>query len=206
VSEENVKIVRRAVDAFNARDRDRMLGLMDPEIEFRSVFERKTYRGLAGMVQWREDLDAMMDELHTEDDRFLDAGKDRVVYMYRIVGRGTGSGGPVSRENAILWHLRKRQAPQRRGPSVSEAGPRSRRAVGLEAQREGPKSRDGSNGTVGGAMLDPPRSTSLHKSLFPESSVGKPLVREPVTPLGIVSLGRPPPTGVAFRLDGPGSD
>jgi ketosteroid isomerase-like protein len=106
VSEENVGIVRRAVDAFNARDRNRMLGLMDPEIEFRSVFERKTYRGLAGMVQWRRDLEAMMDELHTEDDRFLDAGEDRVVYLYRIVGRGTGSGVPVSRENAILWHLR----------------------------------------------------------------------------------------------------
>jgi ketosteroid isomerase-like protein len=106
MSEENVEIVRQAVDAFNARDRDRLLGLMDPEIEFRSVFERKTYRGLAEMVQFREDLDATLEEFHSEDDRFLDAGEDRVVYLYRVVGRGRGSGVPVSRENAILWQLR----------------------------------------------------------------------------------------------------
>jgi ketosteroid isomerase-like protein len=106
MSEENVEIVRQAVEAFNARDRDRLLGLMDPEIEFRSVFERKTYRGLAEMVQYREDLDATLEEFHSEDDRFLDAGGDRVVYLYRVVGRGTGSGVPVNRENAILWQLR----------------------------------------------------------------------------------------------------
>jgi ketosteroid isomerase-like protein len=106
MSQENIEIVREAVDAFNARDRDRILGLMDPEIEFRSVFERKTYRGLAEMVQFREDLDATLEEFHSEDDRFLDAGEDRVLYLYRVVGRGAGSGVPVSRENAILWHLR----------------------------------------------------------------------------------------------------
>jgi ketosteroid isomerase-like protein len=106
MSEENVEVVREAVDAFNARDRDRLLGLMDPEIEFRSVFERRTYRGLAEMVQFREDLDATLEEFHSEDDRFLDAGEDRVLYLYRVVGRGAGSGVPVSRENAILWHLR----------------------------------------------------------------------------------------------------
>ena len=100
-----------------------MLGLMDPEIEFRSVFERKTYRGLAGMVQCREDLDAMMDELHTEDDRFLDAGEDRVVYLYRIVGRGTGKWRPCESGKRDSLAPSKRQAPQRRGPSGSEAGP-----------------------------------------------------------------------------------
>jgi ketosteroid isomerase-like protein len=106
MSQENVEIVRQAVEAFNARDRDRLLDLMDPVIEFRSMFERKTYRGLAEMVQYREDLDAMLEEFHSEDDRLMDAGGDRVVYLYRVVGRGTGSGVPVSRENAILWQLR----------------------------------------------------------------------------------------------------
>src|SRR5215510_15048724 len=109
MSEENIEIVRQVADAFNARDTDRLLSLMDPEIEYQSVFERKTYRGLAEMVQYREDLDATLEEFHSEDDRFLDAGEDRVVHLYRIVGRGTGSGVPVSRENAILWQLRDRK-------------------------------------------------------------------------------------------------
>ena len=106
MSQENVEIVRQAVDAYNARDTDRFLGLIDPEIEFRSVFERKTYRGLAGMVQWTEDLDATMEGLHSEDDRFLDAGEDRVVYLYRIVGRGRS----VSQRTGILRSL----APSKR--------------------------------------------------------------------------------------------
>jgi ketosteroid isomerase-like protein len=48
----------------------------------------------------------VMEEFHIEDDRFLDAGKDRVVHLYRLVGRGAGSGVPVSRDVAALWQLR----------------------------------------------------------------------------------------------------
>ena len=106
MSQENVEIVRRAMDAFNTQDRDRFLSFMDPEIEFESLVEQKTYRGFAGMEQYRDDIDAVMDDFHTEEDRFLDAGRDRVLHLYRVVGRGAGSGVPVSRNNAILWQLR----------------------------------------------------------------------------------------------------
>jgi ketosteroid isomerase-like protein len=106
MSQENIEIVRRATDAFNARDRERLLSLMDPEIEYRSATEQKTYRGIAGVVQYRDDVDAVMENFHTEDDRFLEVGEDRVLHLYRILGRGAGSGVPVSRHNAILWQLR----------------------------------------------------------------------------------------------------
>jgi ketosteroid isomerase-like protein len=46
-----------------------------------------------------------MEGFHTEGDRFLDAGGDRVIHLYRIVGEGAGSGVPVSRDGAILWQL-----------------------------------------------------------------------------------------------------
>jgi hypothetical protein len=39
----------------------------------------------------------------------LDAGEDRVVDLYRVVGRGTASGVPVSREQAILRASRRRR-------------------------------------------------------------------------------------------------
>ncbi len=45
VSEENVEIVHRVFEAFNARDRTAALSMCDPEIEYRSPFEQKTYRG-----------------------------------------------------------------------------------------------------------------------------------------------------------------
>jgi ketosteroid isomerase-like protein len=49
---------------------------------------------------------AVMEDFHMEDSRFLDAGRDRVVVLYRLVGRGAGSGVPVSREVGALWQLR----------------------------------------------------------------------------------------------------
>jgi len=106
MSQENVEIVRKAVAAFNARDRKELLSLMDPEIEYQSPMEQRTYRGLDGMIQYRDDVDAVLDDFHTEDDRFLDVGEDRVLYLYRIVGRGAGSGVPVARQNAMLWQIK----------------------------------------------------------------------------------------------------
>ena len=106
MSEENVEIVRKALDALNARDRDLALSLMDPEIVYRSPFEQKTYRGLDGMVRWREDMAAALEDFHFEDSRFLDAGGDRVVALYRMVVRGAASGVPVSQEAGALWQLR----------------------------------------------------------------------------------------------------
>jgi ketosteroid isomerase-like protein len=106
MSEENVEIVRRAVEAFNARDRDRVLSMCDPEIEFWSAVEQKTYRGINELVRYREAVAAVMEDFHFEESRFLDAGNDRVVHLYRMVGRGAGSGVPVSREVGALWQLR----------------------------------------------------------------------------------------------------
>jgi ketosteroid isomerase-like protein len=110
MSQENVEVVRRAMDAFNARDRDRVRTMCDAEIELRSAIvpalAPKTYRGFDEMVRWREDVAAVLEDFHMEDSRFLDAGRDRVVHLYRIVGRGAGSGVPVSREVGALWQLR----------------------------------------------------------------------------------------------------
>jgi ketosteroid isomerase-like protein len=80
--------------------------MCEPEIEYRSAIEQKTYRGFDEMVRYREDIDAVMEGFHFEDSRFLDAGRDRVVHLYRLVGRGAESGVPVSQEVGALWQLR----------------------------------------------------------------------------------------------------
>jgi ketosteroid isomerase-like protein len=107
MSQENVEIIKAVMAAFDARDRGRLLSLMDPEIEFRSpIIDQKIRRGHSEMVRYREELDAAFGEWHTEEDRFLDAGGDRVLHLFRLVGRGVGSGLPVSEDQAILWQLR----------------------------------------------------------------------------------------------------
>jgi ketosteroid isomerase-like protein len=106
MSEENMEIVRAGIEAWNAGDRNRAVSVFDPEIEFHSATERKTYRGLDGMARYREDVGAVIADFHFEDARIIDAGGDRVLGLYRIVGRGAGSGVPVSREVGSLWQLR----------------------------------------------------------------------------------------------------
>jgi hypothetical protein len=74
---------------------------MDPEAEFRSQVEQRTYRGVAGFVQYRNDVDAVMEDFHTEEDRFLEVGSDRVLHLYRVVGRGAGSGTRAKKNPAL---------------------------------------------------------------------------------------------------------
>ena len=107
MSQANVEAVRRLVEAFYARDGETVASVLDAEIEFESALvEHKTYMGMAGMLEYRRDLDDAWAEWRSEGDRFLSAGSDRVVHLYRIVGTGKGSGVPVAQDIAILWTLR----------------------------------------------------------------------------------------------------
>jgi ketosteroid isomerase-like protein len=105
MSQDNVEVVRKAVNALDDRDGVRLVGLFHPDVEFRSVAEQRVYRGYAGLVRYRHDVDATLDDFRTEDDRFLDGDGDRVVHLYRVVARGAGSGVPVSQEMGAVHRL-----------------------------------------------------------------------------------------------------
>ena len=91
MSEENVEIVRRLLEAVNRRDFDAMLATGDPEIEIVTLMAG-TYRGHAG---WRQLVEQMAEEVSgfqfvPED--LIDVGQDRVVAVTRWVGTGRTSG------------------------------------------------------------------------------------------------------------------
>jgi ketosteroid isomerase-like protein len=91
ISQENVEIVRRLLEAVNCRDFDAMLETGDPEIEIVTLMTG-TYRRHAG---WRQLVEQMAEELSgfqfvPED--FIDVGQDRVVAVTRWVGAGRTSG------------------------------------------------------------------------------------------------------------------
>jgi ketosteroid isomerase-like protein len=108
MSQENVEIVQRMVEAFNSDDPRQAYPSFHPDVEFTSAFtEGKIYRGLAGMRRYGDDLAAVWEGWHSEHDQFVDGGDERVVWLYRIVGRGKGSGVPVDQPVAIIWTLRE---------------------------------------------------------------------------------------------------
>jgi ketosteroid isomerase-like protein len=107
MSQENVEIVRRMAAAFNSADPRQAITYLHPDVEFTSGFtETKTYVGLAGMREYADELERVWDNWHSEEDRFIAGGSNRVLWLYRIVGRGKGSGVPVDQPIAIVWTLR----------------------------------------------------------------------------------------------------
>ena len=107
MSQENVEVVRRMVEVFNSDDPRQAISSFHPDVEFTSAFtEGKTYVGLDGMREYADDLEAVWEYWHSENDRFVDGGADRVVWLYRTVGRGKGSGVPVDQPIATVWTLR----------------------------------------------------------------------------------------------------
>jgi ketosteroid isomerase-like protein len=104
VSQENVEVLRSAVEAFFSDRPERALTSLHPEIEFVSTFtEHKTYRGPSAMWEYKTDLEEVWVGWHPEDSRFVDAGDNGVVWLYRIVGHGKGSRVPVDQAVAIVW-------------------------------------------------------------------------------------------------------
>ena len=91
MSQENVEIVRRLLEACNRRNFDAMLETGDPEIEIVTLMSG-TYRGHA---EWRLLIEQMAEEVSgfqfvPED--LIDVGQDRVVAVTRWVGTGRTSG------------------------------------------------------------------------------------------------------------------
>lgn len=70
MSRENVEIVRRLIQAFNNRDDQAVTSLLDDEAEFESL-TLQTYKGKAGLLEYRRNLDEAWSEWRLEADRFL---------------------------------------------------------------------------------------------------------------------------------------
>lgn len=126
----DIDVVRRLVAAFNAGDDDAVRPLLHPEVELSSVIlGGTTYHGEDGLTAYRRDIDEVFENWHSEDDRFLAAGDGRVLWLYRIVGKGRHSGIAVDQPMGLVWTLS--DGLLRRGiihPDHASA----RRAAGLE--------------------------------------------------------------------------
>ncbi len=112
MSQENVKIMRRAFEVLNERSAEDLGRLVAPDAEWRPLLtaggdlERPVYRGPAGIVQYWTDLDALFEgtQIHTEK---LDAlGPKHVLFGGRVTARGRTSGVPLDERIWAIWELR----------------------------------------------------------------------------------------------------
>ena len=95
MSQQNVEIVRRGVEAANRSDLERFLIYLDPHVEIRTAIiggaEGKVYRGHDGARKWAADGEESFGEIKWEVREFRDLG-NRVLALGRVQARGRGSG------------------------------------------------------------------------------------------------------------------
>jgi uncharacterized protein len=104
MSEENVEIVRRGFEAWDAGDLDGMLALMDDDLVMRRLApmaDPGTWNGHGGLLQNVGEWLDTFDEFKMTAEEFIDAG-EQVVVRVAQEGRGSVSGAPVT---ATFWFV-----------------------------------------------------------------------------------------------------
>jgi ketosteroid isomerase-like protein len=95
MSEENVEIVRGALEAYGRGNVDEMLSYVDSSIEFHSAIiggtEGNIYQGHEGFRSWLADSSEVFEKLEIDLNDLRDLG-DRVIGFGRIRARGRESG------------------------------------------------------------------------------------------------------------------
>jgi ketosteroid isomerase-like protein len=103
MSQENVKLAHRVVDAFNRRDLDAVLALMDDHVEgvppLASI--EGQYHGHAGVRRWWESLLSGLSDFTVEIVEVRDLG-DLTVALLRNRAHGAVSNAPVEER---LWFV-----------------------------------------------------------------------------------------------------
>jgi len=104
MSQENVDLVRRALDALQRGDLDEMLSYTDPEGELHSAIvggaEGNVYRGHEGFRRWFADSYESFEEVTNVFSEFRDLG-DRVFAFGHVHARGRESG--IELDSPIGW-------------------------------------------------------------------------------------------------------
>jgi ketosteroid isomerase-like protein len=109
MSRQNVELVRRMHQAFNRRDTETFLGLLDPHVEWVPMMARlegAVYRGRAEVERWLAGLDHDWVDLRTEPREFRDLG-DVVLILGSWHARARTSGVVLDSEPAA-WVARIR--------------------------------------------------------------------------------------------------
>ena len=122
MSQENVEIVRRILEAFQAGlergdwEAAWATGGLAADVEWVAFaeLERRSYRGREGFAEfmsgWTEDFE----DYSIQTDRLIDASNS-VVAFFTQSGTGKVSGAPVVQEYALIYDLEDGQVVRMRG-------------------------------------------------------------------------------------------
>jgi ketosteroid isomerase-like protein len=131
MSQENVELGLRALDAFDRRDVDAFVALLSPDVVWEENPElpglREVYRGRAEVREWMVAVLEVFEDLQVEVAEITELGDDRVFSETVLAARGKGSGVPVElRFWMVLWFaeskITRRQVSWTRDEALEAAG------------------------------------------------------------------------------------
>jgi ketosteroid isomerase-like protein len=102
MSQENLEVPRRLIDAYDRGDVPAFLELLDPDVEWipiMAVLEGRVYRGPEGVRQWLGDLAGDWEYFQPVYEEYRDLG-DRVLVLGRWRARGRASGVELENQPA----------------------------------------------------------------------------------------------------------
>jgi ketosteroid isomerase-like protein len=109
VSEQNLEIVQRGIEAFNERGVEGIVPMIHPDFEATTpptlASEPDTYRGQDGVRRWFDSFDEVMDQIRWDDHRLQQVG-DRVVVEFTLRARGKTTGLDFGQDAVMVWTLR----------------------------------------------------------------------------------------------------
>ena len=118
VSQQNVELAKRGIDAFNQRDLDVYDELVTLDFEWfpamPGALGGDSYRGHEGVERFLEALDDTWEEMRLVGEEFRDLG-NRVLLLARLEGRGKSSGVPVTQAQSIVIDFRGGRIARIRG-------------------------------------------------------------------------------------------
>lgn len=104
----NTEVVERLTRAFEQRDIDAALPLLDPDVELvpiRAQLEGASYRGHEGYRRVIADFEEDWEELRLAPERMHESG-DHVLVIGRMAAKGKASGVELDIRLALLYELR----------------------------------------------------------------------------------------------------
>lgn len=98
-----VGVVHAIYEAINARDLDRVVSLLDDDVEVTTTVE--SFRGHDGGREWLRRTDEIFDGYQVHVAELIDGG-DRVLAHTHQTARGRGSGVEIGHRISHVWELR----------------------------------------------------------------------------------------------------
>ena len=110
MSQENVEVAKRVIDAFNRRDVDAIFECVARDVEWFPAMPVTSsggaLRGRGGIESYVREVSDTWEEYRVAAQDFRDLGDDQVLVLSRVEGRGAGSGGLVDAPMGQIFDFR----------------------------------------------------------------------------------------------------